>query len=406
MMKRIFMAGCMAVAVTLSVVSAPLASATESSAIASIPTGTIAYGIAASPDGSKVFVANYSDGTVSVISTATNTVIDTISIGGGAEPYVLAVSPDGSTLYVGNYSVDTVSVVSTATDTITHTISTVDGSFSGVYGLAVSPDGSRLWVANYDSSSVSVINTSGYTQIGSTIPVGLEPYDVKLTPDGTKAYVANYGAGTVTVIDTISRATSTVQVGNLPINIAFSDDGTYAYVTNYGDGTLTRITTATNTVNGAPIVIGGTPWGVTIRDGFAYVADYGTTGEVTVVNLSSWTAQGTIPSGTPSGYYPTFITSINGYAYVANYDGTVGVIALARSASGDQVPTAAMQAYGRAENGTCTQNAPNWVNWQGIAGQQFQSWGLSWQQWPNNGAGGYVCERQPYFTTAGNWNVQ
>ena len=103
MMKRIFMAGCMAVAVTLSVVAAPLASATESSAIASIPTGTIAYGIAASPDGSKVFVANYSDGTVSVISTATNTVIDTISIGGGAEPYVLAVSPDGSTLYVGRH---------------------------------------------------------------------------------------------------------------------------------------------------------------------------------------------------------------------------------------------------------------------------------------------------------------
>jgi hypothetical protein len=65
-----------------------------------------------------------------------------------------------------------------------------------------------------------------------------------------------------------------------------------------------------------------------------------------------------------------------------------------------------MQAYGRAVDGACVSNAPDWVNWQGIATQQFDSWSKSWQQWPNNGTGGYVCFRQPYFTTSNNWSVR
>jgi hypothetical protein len=65
-----------------------------------------------------------------------------------------------------------------------------------------------------------------------------------------------------------------------------------------------------------------------------------------------------------------------------------------------------MQAYGRDVNGKCVDNAPIWVNWLGIATQQYVAWGASWQQWPNNGTGGYVCQRQPYFTTAGSWSVQ
>ena len=57
--------------------------------------------MAVTPDGSKVYVANRSDNTVSVIATATNTVIGP-PITVGSVPFGVAVTPDGSKVYVAN----------------------------------------------------------------------------------------------------------------------------------------------------------------------------------------------------------------------------------------------------------------------------------------------------------------
>ena len=51
-------------------------------------------GVAVTPNGSKVYVANNGDDTVSVISTATDTVTTIIPV--GVEPTGLAVTPDGN----------------------------------------------------------------------------------------------------------------------------------------------------------------------------------------------------------------------------------------------------------------------------------------------------------------------
>jgi len=53
--------------------------------IASIPVGVNPFGVSVTSDGSKVYVTNTGDSTVSVINTATNTVTATIS--GFANPY-------------------------------------------------------------------------------------------------------------------------------------------------------------------------------------------------------------------------------------------------------------------------------------------------------------------------------
>ena len=53
--------------------------------------------IAVSPDGTRVYVANQGSDTVSVINTATNTVVATISA--GSQPVGPAVSPDGARVY-------------------------------------------------------------------------------------------------------------------------------------------------------------------------------------------------------------------------------------------------------------------------------------------------------------------
>jgi YVTN family beta-propeller protein len=56
--------------------------------------------VAVSPDGTRVYVANYLSGSVSVIGTSTNQVITTIH--GLCSPSAVTVSPGGTHIYVTN----------------------------------------------------------------------------------------------------------------------------------------------------------------------------------------------------------------------------------------------------------------------------------------------------------------
>ena len=62
-----------------------------------------------------LYVANGSDNTVSVIDTATNTVVG-LPIPVGSNPQTLAVTPDGTKVYVTNAGSNNVSVIKTATN--------------------------------------------------------------------------------------------------------------------------------------------------------------------------------------------------------------------------------------------------------------------------------------------------
>jgi YVTN family beta-propeller protein len=87
------------------------------------------------PDGSKVYVTNVNSNTVSVIDTATNTVIATIPV--GTTPQGVAVTPDGSKVYVANSDSNTVSVIDTATNTVSAT--TPVGSYPVAFGVFIHP---------------------------------------------------------------------------------------------------------------------------------------------------------------------------------------------------------------------------------------------------------------------------
>ncbi|HDT6579022.1 TPA: hypothetical protein QFT23_005305 [Bacillus cereus] len=70
------------------------------------------------PNGSKAYVINSLDRTVSVINTATNTeLLPRILVGDILNNYGIAITPDGSRVYVCNTFDDNISVINTATDT-------------------------------------------------------------------------------------------------------------------------------------------------------------------------------------------------------------------------------------------------------------------------------------------------
>jgi YVTN family beta-propeller protein len=66
-----------------------------------------------------VYVSNISSANVSVISTATNTVIATIGVGN--RPRGVAVTPDGTRVYVPNGNDNTMSEILTASNTLAST---------------------------------------------------------------------------------------------------------------------------------------------------------------------------------------------------------------------------------------------------------------------------------------------
>jgi YVTN family beta-propeller protein len=271
-----------------------------------ITVGTHPYGVAVTPDGSKVYVTNANSGTVSVIATASNTVIGS-SITVGTAPEGVAVTPDGSHVYIANFGSNTVSVIGTASNTVIGSPITVGGN---PVGVAVTPDGSKVYVANANSGTISVIATATNTVVGSSITVGTGPQGVAVSPDGSKVYVANLGSGTVSVIATASNTVvgSPITVGSQPIGVAVSPDGSKVYVTNLNSNTVSVIATASNTVAGSPITVGSGPVGVAVSpDGSkVYVANNGD-GTVSVIATASNTVGSPITVGSGPIAFGNFI---------------------------------------------------------------------------------------------------
>ena len=150
---------------------------------------------------------------MSVIDTATNSV--TATIGVGFRPVGVAATPDGSKVYVANFSSNNISAIATATNTVTATIPI--GTFPE--GVAVTPDGSKLYVANDGADSVSDHRHGDRYGDHATIAVsaGAGPIGVAISPDGSKVYVTNFDAKSVSLIDT---ATNTADRHDRPRELA------------------------------------------------------------------------------------------------------------------------------------------------------------------------------------------
>jgi YVTN family beta-propeller protein len=124
--------------------------------------GDATYGVAVDPiDGTRVYVANNQDDTVSVIQTGNNTVIDTVTVGG--YPSGVLVNPTGTRVYVTNFGSDNVSGIegvstSTSTSTTNSASSDTPGIFLAVNGVLVGKQvkGSPVY---YGTNRVAVTST-------------------------------------------------------------------------------------------------------------------------------------------------------------------------------------------------------------------------------------------------------
>ena len=173
--------------------------------VAEIPVGINPWCVAIAPGDAKVYVTNQGSGTVSVIATATRTVIKTIKV--GTEPFGCAITPNGSRLYVANFSSESISVINTATDTVFSTIR-VGLVGSKPRSLAITADGSKLYATQFLSDRPAPGETRPLTQTEGA-------------DDGR--------VGRVFVIDTVNnRVVKTIILNVIQVNFFLSQGNTLA----------------------------------------------------------------------------------------------------------------------------------------------------------------------------------
>jgi len=153
----------------------------------------------------RTSVAN--NGTVSVLSKQNDAWTCTKSISVGQHPSGMVASRQGRLVFVANASSDTVSVISTTTDEVVETISTRPAARlpfgSGSNALALSPDGATLYVANGTNNCLAVVALGAKAReaaapgipttsaLRGLIPTGWYPGAVQVSPDGKRLFVAN-----------------------------------------------------------------------------------------------------------------------------------------------------------------------------------------------------------------------
>jgi YVTN family beta-propeller protein len=210
-----------------------------------MPFSALAAGLAISPDGTTLYVANYQNDSLSIINTAARTVSNEIhffvpgqSTAVGEMPYwpvvlsnaqggtvktylssqrdgqVLSISPSGSykiikvggepnrmvlsadqrRLYVANGDLDEVDLIDTTKDVLKSRISVARSGYnykgSNPNSLALSPDGRTLYATLGGENAIAVIDVASQTILGR-IPTGWYPSSVTVSADNTRLFVVN-----------------------------------------------------------------------------------------------------------------------------------------------------------------------------------------------------------------------
>jgi YVTN family beta-propeller protein len=151
------------------------------------------HGIVASPAQAaeqgasrKLYVANTSGDTLSVIDLDQRVVVHDIGI--GKHPHGLAVSPDQRMLYASIESEGVIKFIDTTSDRIVASVATTGMPNQ----LAITPDGRWVYVAINDKGNADVINVEE-RKLAKTLRIGRSPHNCYCPPGARHMYVTSIG---------------------------------------------------------------------------------------------------------------------------------------------------------------------------------------------------------------------
>ena len=233
----------------------------------------------------RVYTADQTSNTLTVIGPATNTVLGTIALGNAR--------PDDLLGALYNKQINT-------------------------HGLGFSPDGKLLTAVNVTTNSVSVIDTAS-NAVRGTVYLRRAPHEAFFTPDGKEIWVAVRGEGHVAVIDVVTlKETMQIQTSDGAAMVIFRPDGAVAFVNSSRTPELTVVDVKTHAVvkRVTGLVSSFSPNLAASPDGKEVWLTHKDVGKTTIVDAQTFAVLGVIDTG-PTTNHVNFVSRADGdFAYV------------------------------------------------------------------------------------------
>ncbi len=173
-----------------------------------VPVGRYPYAVAVAPNGKHVFVSAWGEAFVAAFTVGADGALQPAGhIAAGRHPSALLIDAAGQRLYAASASTDRVTVIDVATHTVITTLSDAppSGPDEGTTpnALALSDDGARLFVAEADANAIAVFDLHANTRGGTAdnaagsderllarVPTGWYPSGVLVMGDTVVALAA------------------------------------------------------------------------------------------------------------------------------------------------------------------------------------------------------------------------
>ena len=203
-------------------------------------------GMAVAPNGEFIYVSSsdYGNGnSISVINADTNTVTQTIPIAGRSFLFEsgssgVAVAPNGEFIYVSSSDYgngNSISVISTDTNTVSETITLGGFSYYGPGNLAVTPNGAYIYAANgARSNSILVFSTASTSTYEITVT---QSQNGQISP-GTST-VNSGDTPTFTITPNSGYHIASISVNEEPVTVTNSAGQEYQFTEVSDDESIT-----------------------------------------------------------------------------------------------------------------------------------------------------------------------
>lgn len=259
----------------------------------SVPTGQGPHEVAAAPEIGRAFVANYGDGTISVIDVDGPKETDRWQLGATQRPHGIAVGPEEERIYVTAEDRQAVLELDAASGAVRRTFETAK---EVTHMLALTPGASSLFATSIGSGTASKIDLAD-GQVVTHIETGDGTEGVAVSPDGEEVWVTNRADDTVSILDVASASVvDSLSVPGFPIRVAFSPDGRHALVTAPRAGAVALYDAPERQLL-TRLDVGAKPIGVLVpTNDRGYVANAGS-GTVSVIDLQTRSVVDTVRAG-------------------------------------------------------------------------------------------------------------
>ncbi|MBC8043403.1 MAG: beta-propeller fold lactonase family protein [Rhizobacter sp.] len=188
--------------------------------------------IAATPNDSIVYVANWHSHSMSVVDTKTFEVLKEVKV--NSIPRGIAFTPDGNTAYIAIMGLDSLCKM----DARTHTVLKSIKVGRTPRHVVCTRDGKTLFVSLNSPGDLVKFDVATET-VSQTVHVGSNPRTLTLSPDERYVYVVQYKDNQMAVLDAATLKTVGYQpTGQSPVGVAVTPDGREVWAVNYGSSTI------------------------------------------------------------------------------------------------------------------------------------------------------------------------